>query len=60
MNGHLHALTALTLTIIKPPLLWNGFRGVGFECVEFTEMMQDVVKCGHYLFVFCDGCEMRA
>lgn len=25
---------------------------MGFDCVEFTEMMQGVVKCGHYLFVY--------
>ena len=33
-------------------LLWNDFREVGFECVEFTEMTHGVVKYGHYLFVY--------
>lgn len=39
-------------------LLLNGFREVGFECVEFTEMVQGVVKCGHCLSAFCNGCDM--
>jgi hypothetical protein len=52
MSGHLHASTALTLTIIKQPFC-SGMVSEkwGLECVEFTEMVQGVVKCGHYLFV---------